>query len=174
MRERAAKIIFWLTPVIILGVMNAEIVTKENIVRDGNLVLLELGPRDPRSLMQGDYMVLRYRVADTAGVLPADGQLVLSVNENNIGEFQRVYEGSELGANEMLLKFRNHRHLKIGAESYFFEEGSADELAAARYGELRVAPDGSSVLIGLRDENFQSLGSSVVSPDATGLIINRK
>src|SRR5690554_3642735 len=34
----------------------------ERTLRDGQLVLLELAPVDPRSLMQGDYMALRFAV----------------------------------------------------------------------------------------------------------------
>ncbi|MFX7329222.1 GDYXXLXY domain-containing protein, partial [Acinetobacter baumannii] len=33
---------------------------KEMLLKEGQLVLLPLAPVDPRSLMQGDYMALRY------------------------------------------------------------------------------------------------------------------
>ncbi|MFD0701266.1 GDYXXLXY domain-containing protein [Myroides pelagicus] len=36
---------------------------KEKIVKQGQLVLLELAPVDPRSLMQGDYMRLNYAIS---------------------------------------------------------------------------------------------------------------
>jgi len=39
----------------------------------------------------------------------------------------------------------------IGAESFFFQEGHADAYEDARYGILKVAPDGGSVLAGLAD-----------------------
>lgn len=35
---------------------------KEQILNNGDLILLELEPVDPRSLMQGDYMNLRYEI----------------------------------------------------------------------------------------------------------------
>ena len=48
----------------ILAIVNAQIAIKEGIIEDGRIVLLRLAPRDPRSLMQGDYMALRYAMAD--------------------------------------------------------------------------------------------------------------
>ena len=48
--------------VLVLGVLNYGIYQKEQIKNQGDIVLLELAPVDPRSLMQGDYMRLRYAV----------------------------------------------------------------------------------------------------------------
>ena len=45
---------------LVLGVVNAAIVGKETIKREGDTVYLPLAPVDPRSLMQGDYMALRF------------------------------------------------------------------------------------------------------------------
>ena len=153
--------ILLLTLVIVLAVINIEIFRKERLVRDGESVLLELAPRDPRSLMQGDYMVLRYRVAEDAtsavAHLPDDGQLVVAL-EDGVAVFRRIHDGGALAQDERLLRFRRRNGLSLGAESYFFEEGSAGIFAAARYGELRVAADGSSVLVGLRDDNREPLG----------------
>jgi uncharacterized membrane-anchored protein len=47
-----------------LAVANHGIVQRERILSDGQVVLLELEPADPRSMMQGDYMRLRFAVAD--------------------------------------------------------------------------------------------------------------
>ncbi len=40
--------------------LNFLIYKKENILKSGKTVLLKLAPRDPRSLIQGDFMSLRY------------------------------------------------------------------------------------------------------------------
>jgi uncharacterized membrane-anchored protein len=50
--------------VLVLAVCNGLIWQKEKVLRDGKVMLLRLAPRDPRSLMQGDYMVLNYEAAD--------------------------------------------------------------------------------------------------------------
>ena len=48
--------------------------------------------------------------------------------------------------------------VRVGAESFLFEEGSALEYQDARFGELVVADDGEVVLVGLRDADRQPLG----------------
>jgi len=49
---------------VILAVMNFSIVGKEQHLKQGDTVYLKLAPVDPRSLMQGDYMALRFDAAD--------------------------------------------------------------------------------------------------------------
>ncbi|MCQ9617884.1 GDYXXLXY domain-containing protein [Paenalcaligenes niemegkensis] len=49
--------------IICLGVANVDIWSKERLLREGQRVVLELAPVDPRSLMQGDYMALRYQIS---------------------------------------------------------------------------------------------------------------
>lgn len=170
--------------ILILGAINFSIIQKESLLHDGEPVLLELAPVDPRSLMQGDYMVLRYRIAsslpENEDSLPARrGKLVMALDENGVGSFRRIHRGEELQAGEMLLEFRHNpapnwrrNTIRLGAESFFFQEGSADIYANARYGELRVAADGSSVLIGLRDENREILGERTLAADARGVLYN--
>lgn len=169
------SIVSLLALVVVLGVLNNEIRRKENIVDDGVTVLLELAPRDPRSIMQGDYMVLRYAVARDARVPQdggTDGALVLALDENRVATFRRIADDQPLAEDELLLDYRYRRgRLRLGAESYFFEEGSAPELANARYGELRVNAQGESVLIGMRDASFNVLGERVVASEAKGLLI---
>ena len=59
---------------------------------------------------------------------------------------------------EVLLKFKYRKSLQIGAESFLFEEGTADVFERAKYGELSVNGDGAAVLIGLRDSRLRVLG----------------
>jgi uncharacterized membrane-anchored protein len=51
-----------LAGILILVVVNYGIYEKERLLANGRLVLLELAPVDPRSLMQGDYLALRFRL----------------------------------------------------------------------------------------------------------------
>jgi uncharacterized membrane-anchored protein len=113
-------------------------------------------------LIQGDYMALRYKIAadlENQESLPLRGKLVINVAENGVAAFVRVDDGTPLGPNERLLNYYKHEwQIDLGAPSFFFEEGTADAYDAAQYGEMRVAEGGTSVLIGLRDENLQPLG----------------
>lgn len=143
---------------LVLGFVGAMVVGKERTLGGGGVVLLELAPVDPRSLMQGDYMVLAYRLARDADVSgwAADGLLVLRLVEG-VGELVGVDKGQAesgqaLRPGEVRMRYRIRQgELRLGAESFFFEEGSGAVFEAARYGELRVAADGEAVLVGLRD-----------------------
>ena len=51
--------------ILILCIINVLVYQKEQHLSNGEVVLLELAPVDPRSLMQGDYMRLRFALAGT-------------------------------------------------------------------------------------------------------------
>ncbi len=151
-RHRTA--LTWGGLLLVLSVLAALVVHKEQILRDGKTVLLRLGPADPRSLIEGDYMSLRYAIVAEPS-WPADGKLLMRKDENGVGQLVGLYqEGSPVGPNEVVLRYRQRRwQTRLGAEAYYFQEGTADRYAKARYGELRVATSGESVLVGLRDED---------------------
>lgn len=138
---------------------------KERLAASGEPVLLELAPVDPRSLIQGDYMVLRYAISrelgrsDTTERWPSDGELVVALDERGVAGFVRRHQGEDLGEGERLLRYRlRGQELRLGAESFFFQEGNAPHYEQARYGELVVTPGGEAMLVGLRDEDLRALG----------------
>lgn len=149
-------IIHWSTAIFALLVVNLMIVGKERTIAEGQTVLLKLAPRDPRSLMQGDYMVLRYDITIEARrkIPSGDGNLILQLDDRQVGSFVEQDSGRSLAANEIRLRYRHRDFIRIGAEAYFFQEGAADKFARAEYGELKVAANGESVLVGLRDKNL--------------------
>ena len=51
---------------LVLAAANWSILLRERLLTEGRVVLLELAPVDPRSLMQGDYMALRFKAANDA------------------------------------------------------------------------------------------------------------
>jgi uncharacterized membrane-anchored protein len=152
---------------LVVGALVALVVQKEAVLARGQPLLLELAPVDPRSLMQGDYMVLDYAVSQEARLdvveQPLEGRLVLRRDEHDVGHFVRIEEpGTSLAPGESWLRYKVRRHrVRLGAEAFFFQEGHADRYAGAKYGELRVADDGTSVLVGLRDAERQPLGAPV-------------
>ena len=132
---------------------------KEKIITKGELVLLRLAPVDPRSLMQGDYMILNYTVNNNIpDSIPNKGYLILE--KDSIGELHPKKFIKKLNSkhNQIAIKYQYKADdwrapIKIGAESYFFEEGKAEIFEDAVYGGLRVDTDGNSVLIGLFNKN---------------------
>jgi uncharacterized membrane-anchored protein len=147
--------------IIVLAVINLKIYDKEQLLAKGTTVLLKLAPRDPRSLMQGDYMELRYDIASEPALRAAerDGYLVISIDDKQVANFKRIYkESTALATDEHLLQFRKREHdIRLGAESFFFQEGQAKCYENASYGEIRLAGSGESVLVGLRDAEFKRL-----------------
>jgi uncharacterized membrane-anchored protein len=153
----------------LLVLVNFSIAQREQLITEGRMVLLELAPRDPRSLMQGDYVALRFRAAVSAGVhteKPSNGHLVLAVDERSVGKYRRVDAGagSPLAADEVRMLYRvRDRNMKFGTNAYFFQEGQGNLYERARFGEFRVNAKGEAILVALRGEDLQRLGESVTS-----------
>lgn len=151
----------------ILGAANWTIHERENLLAEGRLVLLELAPVDPRSLMQGDYMALRFKAADDAfgrGRLDKvdDGRIVVKLDERGVGRYVRRDAGEPLAGDESALRYRvRDGKVKFATNAFFFQEGHAKHYERARFGEMRVAPSGELLLTGLRGENLERLGPPV-------------
>lgn len=162
MTTKWRSIMLWLVMLGVLAWVNFLIVQQERLVAQGEPIFLALAPVDPRSLMQGDYMILRYAIATelNGDELPEGGTLVITLDEQRVATFVRLHQAQEpLRAGELLLGYhRQGRNVYLGAESFFFQEGHAEYYEEAEYGELRVAESGESVLVGLRGANFESLG----------------
>ena len=151
---------------LVLLVPNYAILQKEQLLRDGTVVLLELAPVDPRSLIQGDYMRLEYAIArelsgqrGRANVepivprVPRDGHIVVRLDDQGVASFVRWHdERTPVARGEHLLQYRRRDNaIRLATDAFYFQEGHARRYEAAKYGELRVAPSGESVLVGLRD-----------------------
>ncbi|NNE93835.1 MAG: GDYXXLXY domain-containing protein [Verrucomicrobiales bacterium] len=151
--------------VIVLAVVNGAIYQKQCIVDEGRRICLELGPRDPRSLMQGDYMVLRYNLErdqtfrDRAQDHPTRWRAVLKISEKDVAEFDRVWDGkTKLKDDEIFLSYRKYRRgFRFGIESFFFEEGDGKAYDRGRFADLRVSPEGEAVLVDLLDEKLRPI-----------------
>jgi uncharacterized membrane-anchored protein len=158
------KVIVLVTGLVILVLVNYSIYSRERLLTEGSLVLLQLAPMDPRSLMQGDYMALRFQVANdlrshVKKESAHDSHVVVTIDDRRLGAFARLDDGSPLAANELRMRYRmRNEQIKFGTNAYFFQEGDAQLFSRARYGEFRVGSDGESILSGLRDEQFAALG----------------
>lgn len=150
---------------ILLGV-NAQVWRFEHAIDSGEPVLLRLAPVDPRSLMQGDYMRLNYEIArqwaQAHPLQPAgSSQLVIRLDNQGVAHWQPHGEVGKLAPDERLLNLVHREgRVKVGPNAYFFEEGQGEALTGAAYGEFRLQPDGSSLLLGLRDAQLRPLGAT--------------
>ena len=164
------KIVLWVVLGVTLIVANLAIVGKERVLREGRTVLLQLAPRDPRSLLHlGDFMALRYVLANEvsrqrSGEASADGWIVVTLDLNDIATFVRFDDGSGVVGGELLLRYRKRGEgVRIASEALFFEEGQGPFYQSARYGELRVDATGDAVLVRLRDADLRELGPGSAS-----------
>ena len=141
---------------------------KEQTIKEGQLVLLELAPVDPRSLIQGDYMQLNYAINEQLRQTTIDrdaiqkrGYIMLALDSQQRGSFRRISTTLPNETTDTLfaVKYFNWDgfNLSVGAESYFFQEGKDTLYAKAKYGGLRVDSKGNSVLIGLYDQDLKRI-----------------
>ena len=161
-----------------LFVANYTIYSREQLLTEGRVVLLQLAPVDPRSLMQGDYMALRFQVANDAfgaGRVKEelqngdDGALVLGLDSRRVGTFRRFVDGKALGVDEVRMRYRiRNRRPQFATNAFFFQEGTAEQYTTARYGAFRVGTDGESILTQLWDKEFSQLGNTRILNEEDG------
>ena len=162
--KKYSRILIIVNLILLLGYFNWSVYQKEQTLKDGQLVLLQLAPVDPRSLMQGDYMRLNYKEASSN--LPYEktdtrGYAILLTDSNQVGEIVRLQNTLEpVNDNELVIRYKIiNRRLFLGAESFFFEEGQDTLYQKAVYGGLKVDDKGQSLLVGLYDEDFHLIQS---------------
>ena len=160
--------------VIVLAAVNWSIAGKERHLAEGRIVYLELAPVDPRSLMQGDYMALRFVVANEVHkALPktterrrwrrdvdaSDGYVVVRLDERGVGSFTRIHATQPLSDGEVLLRYRvRNGEVKFATNAFFFQEGDAKWYQPARYGQFRVNDAGELLLAAMFDKDLNKLG----------------
>ncbi len=163
------------TTAVVLAVVNWAIWQKEHHLAEGEIVYLELAPVDPRSLMQGDYMVLSFALANRirmqraidrheeadGNVMPtaANGRVIVRLDEASIAHFQRLDDGTPLGDDERRLRYRlRHGNVRFATDAFFFQEGHAERFEPARYGQFRANEHGELLLEALYDASLNRLG----------------
>jgi uncharacterized membrane-anchored protein len=153
MTTKVSRMLIAAAVLLVLAAVDWSIVAKERIKTHGEIILLELAPVDPRSLMQGDYMALRFELAQQ--ISPEQGGLApLTLDEHRVARLDPSPQDARL---HIRFRVRNGQ-VWLGTNAYFFEEGRAERLNGARYGEFHLDPEtGEAVLTALRDAEFRKL-----------------
>ncbi|EAR61251.1 GDYXXLXY domain-containing protein [Neptuniibacter caesariensis] len=143
--------------------VNWDIYKKERLLSEGQEVVLKLAPVDPRSLMQGDYMRLRFAIVTDVynhqREIPDDGFIIVALEKNNLGTFIRVSDENNSDSNEVALRYRvRDNQMRFATNAFFFEEGSAKRYDNAQYGVFKVGTDGELLLHSLLNREMQTLG----------------
>ena len=169
---------------LVLGAVNILIFNKEQIKSHGEIIFIDLAPRDPRSIMQGDYMTLRFnlgqeieaslpRVTTSDSRFGAQAGATMGVPVASMGLTEGEFRLADIALDEKRiatlsktsattkLQFRyriRKGQVWLGTNAFFFQEGDEPRFANARYGEFRVdAKSGEAVLVGLRDAALKAL-----------------
>jgi len=159
---------------VILVLVNWSIAGKEKQLAEGRVVYLELAPVDPRSLIQGDYMALRFKVArEVYKTLPktedrrhwghdvaaSDGYAVVQLDDRQVGSFQGLYDKQALAANDVLMRYRvRNGEVRFATNAFFFQEGQGKFYRSAKYGQFRVDGKGELLLTAMFDKDLNKLG----------------
>lgn len=155
----------WIIALLVLlqaASMSLQIGKSEWLLAHGQLIKLQLEPLDPRSLIQGDYVRLRYTISDlpiTADVnKDATSKekiaIVLAPNASTgVYEYRRVYtKGETLASGEIRLNGTKsaYERIEYGIETYFIPEGTGrDYERNAKFAEVKVSAGGDAILVRL-------------------------
>jgi len=145
----------------VLAVANIGIWQKQTLIAEGKPVFVELGPVDPRSLMQGDYMRLAFRLPslnehERRGVQRP--RVIGKIDARGVATLDRVDGGGPLAPGEIAIELTPARNgWTLVTDAWYFSEGDAGRWERAKYGEFRVSPDGRALLVGMRGAALEPL-----------------
>ncbi len=154
------KILIVAVTMLILTAINFKIYQTEHSIKYGKSIYLKLAPIDPRSLMQGDYMALRYDIENelSDANLGNIKKIVLTLNKNRVAKIKSFEKVDKLGKDDFLVSFKKKPYraeLKL-AHRYYFQEGKAKTYQKAVYGKFKT--NGSKIiLVNLADKDFKDL-----------------
>lgn len=168
-----ARIAALVSLVVVLGLVNWSISKKESHLANGRIVYLELATVDPRSIIQGDYMALRFRIGNEVyNALPeskehqrwghsadaSDGYVIVNLDEKNIATYKALYADQTLSDDEILMRYRvRNGAVKFATNAFFFQEGHAKYYQSASYGQFRIDNKGELLLAAMYDKDLKKL-----------------
>lgn len=150
------RVLFLVAGMLVFGVINAGIYKNETIKKEGERVFLKLAPVDPRSLMQGDYMRLRYEVENDIqkALIPKQrsGQIIIDCAKTCT--FVDFYHGQPLSSYQYVMNARFLSHaVQIKPDTFLFQEGHAKFYDKAEYGVFVFDQKQHYLLLDLADEH---------------------
>ena len=155
--------------VVFLAAFGVAVAQKENQLAHGQVVILAIAPVDPFSLIQGHYMALDFELAGNIlnalghdryerRMIPRQGTAIITLDENNIGRFARLDDGSPLTAGELKLRFKMRRGgVLLASGTFFFQESHAELYESAKYGELRLDSRDRPLIANLLNNDFVAI-----------------
>ncbi|WP_462425717.1 GDYXXLXY domain-containing protein [Fusobacterium varium] len=152
------KIFVVLNLLLLMIVFGYSVIKEEKNLKKATFYIKTV-PVDPRSLIQGDYMVLNYDIAESARMEIGNirkGYIRIKINDLKIVEFIRIDEEYlPPSNNEISIQFqKNGSNIDIGVNSYLFQEGTGNKFQKAQYAEVIELKNGKLRLKNLLDKDF--------------------
>lgn len=166
---RLKKLPILLVLVIQLAFIGTQIVKSETILANGTEVKLLLAPIDPRSLLQGDYVILNYEISTPDGLVTLKEdflqgekvQAVLQPDEKGIYHVEELFRYGERKPSSAVFingVTSGGQRVIYGIESFFIPEGTGRVVEEkAKYAVVRVASNGDAILVHLLDQDGQPI-----------------
>lgn len=152
------KIFVVLNLLLLMIVFGYSVIKEEKNLKKATFYIKTV-PVDPRSLIQGDYVVLNYDIAESARMEIGNirkGYIRIKINDLKIAEFIRIDEEYlPPSNNEISIQFqKNGSNIDIGVNSYLFQEGTGNKFQKAQYAEVIELKNGKLRLKNLLDKDF--------------------
>ena len=148
----------------VLTSVNMKMMQYNAVLNEGESVILEIEPIDPRSLLQGDYMVLNYAILNNIerqDDFPKKFYALIQRNEQGIVDICRMSDTvptdfSGCVPNVYLPLKTDGWQTRLPSQDYFFPSGKEKYYSTAAYAEYRFK-DGVLLLARLLDEHLKPL-----------------
>ena len=158
---------FFLLSCVLTGFLCGYAVYTQRALQTAPTVYLKIEPLDPRALFSGDYMQLRYDF-ERPHLMEQGRPLVLQVEENNkvlplANGTEKTAAPNDVPTNTQdrmqphTIRIKNLRTRYRVPHQFYFQEGTGKKYENAAYAKAALLDNGSLVLVGLTDENFNLL-----------------
>ncbi|WP_018650846.1 GDYXXLXY domain-containing protein [Actinobacillus capsulatus] len=155
--------------VALLVLFNQKIGIYEEVLASGKPIILQFVPRDPRSLMQGDYMEMHYQLNNEVQLQLNSSEIeygkhyaLLSTDNNGVAHLCRLedshptnFEGCDVDV-YIPMKIKGYWDITLPTHEYFFPEGKGEYFSQAEYAEYRFK-NGKVLLYRLLDKDLKAL-----------------
>ena len=160
---------------LILSLLNFMIFAKERTVREGTSIYLALAPVDPRAILQGDFMTLRFELAAQLerNAVNFNGSASQFAPAGDLQDPDTTFRWAEIALdaasvaalaepgsqNPLRIRYRMRGgNVWLGTNAFFFQEGDAARFESAKFGHFKLSKSsGEAILVGLTDANLQPL-----------------
>lgn len=165
--KKSYPVVFAIITILFLGIIIAK---NQWHLHNSRSIYIALAPVDPRSLIQGDYMILSYNLGFSNHLYAEKTTKKFIFNQSHVPAYVQLDEQNRViattfqastfpNAQKLMLKNPNNnlQQLYPAANSFLFAEGLAQCYEQAKFAEFKVDHNGKAILVSLRAEDLNAL-----------------